>query len=138
MTQVVYVIYNLERSGRLLNNWHYVYSELVSDVLFQRSRARLYIMYAAIRKHGVPEVLVSDSGGVFRSHAAMRIYEALGIQKVEIEKRQAWQSYIESNLYVMWNLENSLHNLHYVDLTLDSYGVSKSNEWQFHIIPRCR
>jgi TnpA family transposase len=37
-------------------------------------------------------------------------------------------------LYVMWNLENSLHNLHYVDLTLDSYGVSKSNEWQFHIM----
>ena len=41
---VMYVIYNLERSGRLLNNWHYVYSELVSDVLFQRSRARLYII----------------------------------------------------------------------------------------------
>src|SRR2546421_2302627 len=40
----LYVIYNLERSGRLVNNWHYVYSELVSDVLFQGSRARLYIM----------------------------------------------------------------------------------------------
>src|SRR6266581_3443173 len=37
-------------------------------------------------------------------------------------------------LYVMWNLENSLHNLHYVDLTLDSYDLFKSNEWQFHII----
>ena len=44
----MYVIYNLERSGRLLNNWHYVYSELVSDVLFQRSRARLYIMHVLI------------------------------------------------------------------------------------------
>ena len=44
VTNIVYVIYNLERSGRLLNNWHYVYSELVSDVLFQRSRARLYII----------------------------------------------------------------------------------------------
>src|SRR6266699_5504582 len=40
----LYVIYNLERSGRLLNNLHYVYSELVSNVLFQRSRARLYII----------------------------------------------------------------------------------------------
>src|SRR5436190_5443947 len=47
-TGVLYVIYNLERSGRLLNNWHYVYSELVSDVLFQRSRARLYIMHVLI------------------------------------------------------------------------------------------
>src|SRR6266700_4580252 len=37
-------------------------------------------------------------------------------------------------MYVMWNLENSLHNLHYVDLTLDSYDLFKSNEWQFHII----
>jgi hypothetical protein len=57
----------------------------------------------------VPEVLVSDSGGVFRSHDAMRIYKALGIQKQEIEKRQAWQSYIESNLYVIWNLNVSEH-----------------------------
>src|SRR6266700_1439683 len=48
MSQVVYVIYNLERSGRLLNNLHYVYSELVSNVLFQRSRARLYIMHVLI------------------------------------------------------------------------------------------
>ncbi len=39
----LYVIYNLERSGRLVNNLHYVYSELVSDVPFQKSRARLYI-----------------------------------------------------------------------------------------------
>ncbi len=44
-TGILYVIYNLERSGRLVNNWHYVYSELVSSVLFQRSRARLYIMH---------------------------------------------------------------------------------------------
>jgi hypothetical protein len=39
-------------------------------------------------------------------------------------------------MYVMWNLENSLHNLHYVDLTLDSYGIFKINEGQFHIIMR--
>ena len=44
-TGTMYVIYNLERSGRLVNNLHYVYSELVSNVLFQRSRARLYIIW---------------------------------------------------------------------------------------------
>jgi transposase InsO family protein len=60
----------------------------------QSTEAYLAVLYAAIRKHGVPEVLVSDNGGVFRSHDAMRIYRALGIQKVEIEKRQAWQSFI--------------------------------------------
>src|SRR5205823_3326489 len=44
----MYVIYNLERSGRLVNNWHYVYSELVSDILLQRSRARLYIIHVLV------------------------------------------------------------------------------------------
>jgi putative transposase len=57
-------------------------------------------------------VLVSDSGGVFRSHDAMRIYKALGIQKVEIDKRQAWQSYLETNFNAQrrladWHFENA-------------------------------
>jgi hypothetical protein len=47
-TGVLYVIYNLERSGRLLDNVYYVYSVLVSVVLFQRSRARLYIIHVLI------------------------------------------------------------------------------------------
>lgn len=67
------------------------------------------VLYAAIRKHGVPEVLVSDNGGVFRSHDAMRVYDALGIQKREIDKRQAWQSYIESN----FNAQRRLADWHF-------------------------
>src|SRR5216684_4459699 len=54
------------------------------------------VLYAAIRKHGCPEAVVSDHGGVFRDHRAMHIYTALGIEKKEIEKRQAWQNYIET------------------------------------------
>ncbi len=54
------------------------------------------VLYAAIRKHGCPEGLVSDHGGVFRNHRAMQIYRTLGIEKLEIEMRQAWQNYIES------------------------------------------
>jgi putative transposase len=46
----------------------------------QDTEAYLAVLYAAIRKYGVPEVLVSDSGGVFRSYDAIRIYEALGIE----------------------------------------------------------
>jgi putative transposase len=75
----------------------------------QDTAANLTVLYAAIRKHGVPEVLVSDNGGVFRSHDALRIYKALGIQKVEIEKRQAWQSYIESN----FNAQRRLADWHF-------------------------
>ena len=75
----------------------------------QDTEAYLAVLYAAIRKHGVPEVLVSDNGGVFRSHDAMRVYKALGIQKAEIEKRQAWQSYIESN----FNAQRRLADWHF-------------------------
>lgn len=63
----------------------------------------LAVLYAAIRKHGCPEALVSDHGGVFRDHRAMHIYSVLRIQKKEIDKRQAWQNYIETALYVTWN-----------------------------------
>jgi len=67
----------------------------------------------------------------------MDVYAALGIEKRRIEKRQAWQNYIESHLYVIWNLnvsENCQDNVYYVDLTLASSAVFKDNEGQFHII----
>ena len=54
------------------------------------------VLYAAIRKHGCPEALVSDYGSVFRDHRAMHIYAAFGIEKKEIEKRQSWQNLIET------------------------------------------
>lgn len=54
------------------------------------------VLYAAIRKHGCPEAVVSDHGGVFRDHRAMHIYAAFGIEKKEIEKRQSWQNLIET------------------------------------------
>ena len=77
---------------------------------------------------------MTDSGGVFYSKRAMAIYEALDIRKERIDPRQSWQNYIEAHLYVMWNLENSLHNWHYVDLTLDSCDIFEIAEGQFHII----
>lgn len=62
----------------------------------QDLEAYVAVLYAAIRKHGCPEVLVSDSGSVFLDHKARQIYKALGIEKQEIEKRQSWQNYIET------------------------------------------
>ncbi len=109
---------------------------ILASAVTRRQNFEEYIavLYAAIRKQGCPAALVSDHGGVFRDHRGMQIYTALGIEKKEIDKRQSWQNLIETALYVMWNLENSLHNLHYVDLPLDSYDIFKSNERQFHII----
>ena len=62
--------------------------------------AYLIVLYAAIRLPGVPEALVSDHGGVFRARQAQRIYAALGITKLEIDRRQAWHSYIETQFNV--------------------------------------
>jgi hypothetical protein len=58
------------------------------------------VLYTAIRKHGCPNALVSDHGGVFRDHRAMHIYTALGIEKKEIDKRQSWQNYSETTFNV--------------------------------------
>ena len=52
--------------------------------------AFIAVLYAAIRRHGCPEALVSDHGQVFLSHAAHHIYERLGIRKEEIKRRQPW------------------------------------------------
>jgi len=63
--------------------------------------AYLVVLRAALREHGAPEVLVSDSGGVFLATQARRIYAALGIEKREIERGQPWQNYIETQFNVM-------------------------------------
>jgi putative transposase len=59
--------------------------------------AYLMVLYAAIRQHGIPEALISDSGAVFvTAKQAKAVYAALGIEKREIERRQPWQNYIET------------------------------------------
>ncbi len=122
----MYVISILENFSR----------KLLASAISERqdTAAFLRVFAKALRNYGAPEAVVTDGGGIFYSLRALAIYEALDIQKERIDPGQPWQNYIESHLYVMWNLENSLHNLHYVDLTLDAYGVFKTNERQFHII----
>ena len=63
----------------------------------------LEVLFAALSAFGAPSGIVSDGGGIFRCNQAMDVYSALGIRKEQIEKRQAWQNYIESHLYVTWN-----------------------------------
>jgi transposase InsO family protein len=62
--------------------------------------AYLLVLYAAIRQHGTPGQLVSDHGGVFLATHAQEIYSALLITKKEIDSRQSWQSYIETQFSV--------------------------------------
>lgn len=79
----------------------------------QDTEAYLSVLYPAIRKFGVPEVLVSDSGGVFLSHDARKIYDALGIEKKEIKKGKPYQNYIEAAFGVQrrmadWSFESAI------------------------------
>lgn len=71
---------------------------ILASAVTRRQNFEEYIavLYAAIRKHGCPENIVSDHGKVFLDQRAMQIYNTLGIRKKEIEKRQSWQNYIET------------------------------------------
>jgi putative transposase len=63
--------------------------------------AYLIVLRAAVETHGAPEILVSDSGSIFKAKHAQAIYAMLGIHKVVIDRGQPWQSYIETNFNVM-------------------------------------
>jgi putative transposase len=60
----------------------------------------LRVLLSAVTEYGAPEAIVSDGGSIFKAKRAMAIYAALGIQKEQIQRRQPWQSYIETNFNV--------------------------------------
>lgn len=61
----------------------------------------LEVLFAALSAFGTPSAIVSDGGGIFSCNQAMDVYAALGIRKERIEKRQAWQNYIESHFNIV-------------------------------------
>jgi len=73
-------------------------------LLNQDTNAYLSVLHAAIERHGSPKAIVTDGGGIFRSDRAESVYAALGVEKLEIERGQAWQSFIETN----FNLQRRL------------------------------
>lgn len=62
----------------------------------QDLNAFLAVLYRAIQEYGPPEAFVTDSGSVFLANRAQAIYRALGIRKLQIDKGQPWQSYLET------------------------------------------
>lgn len=58
--------------------------------------AFLSVFYRAVERHGAPKTLVTDSGSIFLANRAKAVYEALGIDKEEIEKGRPWQNYSET------------------------------------------
>jgi hypothetical protein len=63
----------------------------------------------AVQEYGPPEAFVTDSGSVFLANRARVVYRALGIRKVEIEKGQPWQSYLETT----WNVQRRMADQHF-------------------------
>jgi putative transposase len=61
----------------------------------------LEVLFAAFSTAGVPRAIVSDGGGIFYCNQAMEIYKTLGIEKKRIDKRQAWENYIESHFNIV-------------------------------------
>jgi transposase InsO family protein len=100
-TEQAYVVAILENYSRAI---------LASALtLSQDTNAYLSVLHAAIERYGSPEAIVTDGGGIFRSNRAKAIYRALDIRKEDIERGQAWQSFIETN----FNLQRRLADFHF-------------------------
>jgi putative transposase len=87
--------------------------------------AFLIVLFAAVRQHGAPEVLVSDSGGIFLAKEAKRIYRALKIRKDQIDRGQAWQSYIETT----FNVQRRMADWHFAQATTWSELRETHDRW---------
>lgn len=87
--------------------------------------AYLMVLYAAVRQHGVPEALVSDGGSIFKAKQALSIYEALGIHKEQIAKRQPWMSYIET----AFNVQRRLGDYHFARAESWTALVAVHDQW---------
>lgn len=85
----------------------------------------LLVLSEAIRQHGSPDILVSDSGKIFTSKQARFIYEKLGIHKEEIHKKQAWENLIESN----FNLQRRLADFRFAQVTSWEGAKMEHERW---------
>ncbi|MHB8644196.1 MAG: helix-turn-helix domain-containing protein [Thermomicrobiales bacterium] len=86
----------------------------------------LMILYAAIRQHGIPETLISDSGAVFvTAKQAKAIYAALGIEKREIERGKPWQNYIEST----FKIQRRMADWHFAKATTWAALLAVHDQW---------
>lgn len=64
----------------------------------------LSVFYRAVERYGSPEALVTDSGSVFRANRAKAVYEALGIEKEQIQKGKPWQNYAETTFAIQMRM----------------------------------
>jgi len=93
--------------------------------LSQDTNAYLSVLHAAIGRYGSPESIVTDGGGIFRSDRAKAVYAALDIRKLEIERGQPWQSFIETN----FNLQRRLADYFFAKAESWDELVAEHDRW---------
>lgn len=64
----------------------------------------LSVFYRAVERYGSPEALVTDSGSVFKANRAKAVYEALGMEKEQIQKGKPWQNYAETTFAIQMRM----------------------------------
>ncbi len=97
----IYVISVLENHSRAI---------LASGIFrSQDLPSYLSVLYSAVERYGSPEAIVTDGGAIFRANQALSIYEALNIDKEEIERGRPWQSYIETT----FNIQRRMADWHF-------------------------
>ncbi len=92
------------------------YSRLIVGSLISRTqnlRAYLHVLLSAVTEYGAPQALVSDGGAIFKAKGAAAIYQALSIRKEQIQRRQPWQSYIET----CFNVQRRMADYHFSQAT---------------------
>jgi len=122
----VYVISILENYSRAL----------LASVLSPRQdlTAYLLVLRAALHEYGAPAALVSDSGTIFKANQAQKMYKELGIEKMQIDKGQPWQNYIETHFNIMkgmtegdfaradtWGEMRAIHDRFFIDYNLQPH-----------------
>jgi len=91
----------------------------------QDLNAFLSVLYRAVQEYGPPEAFVTDSGSIFLANRAQAIYRALGIRKVEIEKGQPWQSYLET----AWNVQRRIADHYFAEAEDWSGLLAEHDRW---------
>lgn len=113
----IYVISILENHSRAI---------LASSV--SRSQdlpSYLSVLHRAVGRYGSPEALVTDSGAIFRANRALSVYEALGIDKEEIDKGKPWQNYAETT----FSIQRRMADWHFARARAWAELVEAHNRW---------
>jgi hypothetical protein len=89
----VYVISVLENYSRAL----------LASIISPRQdlTAFLLVLRAALLAYGCPTAVVSDGGSIFKAQLVVRLYEALKIERRQIDTGQPWQNYIETHFNIL-------------------------------------